>query len=210
MGASLHKLTSIAKPLATPSALSGAGEIPGSLRELLSFKNGFVALEGALLVLAGTDGSDGSGLPGVREWNAPTGWRRHYPYIDEPMLFFAMDLFAGQFGISERGVSRLEVETGDLVFHARSLEEWAEKMLRDYDFETGWSIARDWQAKNGALAISERLLPLTPFVLGGDYTVDNLVSVQLDQAMELLGGLSEQVRGVPDGATLTVRNWLRA
>jgi hypothetical protein len=48
-----------------------------------------------------------------------------------------------------------------------------------------------------------------PFILGGDFVVDNMVEVPAREAMRKLGHLYEQVRGVPDGTPLTVHGWLK-
>jgi hypothetical protein len=207
MGAAIRKLLSIAGPAIGPVPTSeDLGQIPDALGSMLAAKNGFVAFEGALLVLPA---SEVGPVPGINGWNASDGWRRRYSYCDSSIIFFAMDVFASQFGILRDMVYRLDVEAGDLNVHANSLEEWTGKMLRDYDYETGWSVAHDWQIRNRPLALNERLLPAQPFVLGGDYVVDNMRVVELREAMEWLGSLSEHVRVVPDGTVLTVKKWIR-
>jgi len=119
-----------------------------------------------------------------------------------------MDLFGGQFGVSQGAVWRLEVETGEVRAHSSCLEEWAERVLEDRDFETGWSLGQEWQRRNRALRMFERLLPVVPFAMGGDFVPDNLVAVELNEALRMYGLLSQQLEGVPDGTCLTVRGWL--
>src|SRR5262249_41658860 len=144
------------------------------LHRLLTKKNGFYAFESSLVVLPS---SSESKIPGVAEWNNPSGWRRNYEGLDRATLFFAEDAFANQYGLSHTGVLKLDPETGKVTQQAGSLRAWGRRILDDYDFETGWSVARHWQQRNGALEAGFRLLPKTPFVLGGDYVVDNLVAI---------------------------------
>ena len=90
----------------------------------------------------------------------------------------------------------------------RDLDEWAARVLADYDLETGWSLAHDSQARNGALPVGNRLVGRTPFVLGGEYTVGNLVPLALADAAEKLGGLYGQMKDSPDGTQITLKNWV--
>lgn len=186
------------------SELGVANSLVTELDELLRKRNGFFAFESALLVLPST--SDG-GVVGLDEWNHE-GWIRGFDRLPNPTLFFAQDVFAGQYGLTTSGVIGSEPETGEVTLYGPSLEEWAETVLRDYDVETGWSVAHEWQLKHGPLRAGDRLLPKKPFVLGGEYTADNLVAVEASQAMHKLATLYRQIRDVPDGTTLTVKDWL--
>ena len=202
----IEHLTRIASDSICPTAPASRVSLPDSLALLLTAKNGLFAFEGALLVLP-TEG-DGR-IPGLFQWNDNDGWRRHYPRLPGEILFFAMDAFACQFGVSTSGaIYRLESETGDLTLHSAGLAEWAEKVMLNYDFETGWSVAKEWQEHWGPLESGERLLGKHPFVLGGDYVVENLVALPCADAMKKLGRLAEQVAAVPEGSTVTIKDWL--
>jgi len=184
---------------------------PGSLLSdglavLLGKKNGFFAFESALLVLP----TQGSGeIPGLAEWNDAAGWRSAYPELRLEVVFFALDVFAGQFGVlPDETVVRLDPETGEVAPHSQSVADWAGRILNNYDFETGWSVAKDWQAKHKALRSGFRLLGKRPFVLGGDYEISNLVAVPCREAVAKLGALARQIRGQPDGTRITVKGWV--
>jgi hypothetical protein len=209
----IEKLVEIASAplsLQVPDLSSIPGVVTeGSFSELASLlgrRNGFYAFESALLVLP-TEGSEDH--PSLAEWNERGGWRARYPEVADDIVFFAQDLFACQFGISPRGIFRLDPESGALTRYSDSLEAWARKLLTNYDSETGWPVARDWQQRHGPLRRGFRLLPKMPFILGGDFVVDNMVEVPAREAMRKLGHLYEQVRGVPDGTPLTVHGWLK-
>ena len=185
-----------------PSRLTG---LPSSLSQLLAAKNGFFAFENALLVLPS---AGNKAIPGIPEWNQSTSWRRHYPKLSSEILFLALDAFSCQFGIDTAGkVYRLDSETAELQDHTPDLSAWAEKILAA-DLETGWSVAKEWQEHWGPLEPGERLLGKKPFILGGDYVLENLVAVPCRPAMEKLGGLASQIADVEDGTTVTVKGWL--
>jgi hypothetical protein len=143
------------------------------LKQLYEFKNGFRALDDALLVLpAETVGS----LPGLEKWNAKGGWRRWFE-LDEGLTFFAMDAVLRQFGVDEEGaVFRFDPVTEELVHFAADLDVWAERMISG---GAAQHLARQWQVMHRALMVEERLVPSA--------WGSTLVSMHLRDAMELLG-----------------------
>jgi len=207
---SVHRLLAIASaPLseALPEIppWNGAALLRSELERLLLKKNGFYAFESALHVLPG---SIVAGQPHLAEWNSPNGWRGLYSPAIESLFFFAQDAFASQFALSRSGVVRFNPESGEVEAVAPSVEDWARKVLEDFPFETGWTVAKEWQEEHGPLPAGHRLLPKRPFSLGGDYVANNLVAVPADRAMQMLGRLYSQIRSIPDGSPTTVRGWL--
>jgi hypothetical protein len=175
------------------------------LTNLLSVKNGFFAFENALLIFPSKPYQT---IPGLIEWNLESKWRRYYDHLQSNIIFFAEDLFSCQFGLTPKNIIRLEPETGEITVHSTSLEEWAQKIISDYDYETGWSVGKEWQEKNGPLPVGSRLLGKVPFVLGGDFVSENLVAVEAFEAMEKLGSLFKQIKNVPDGKKIKIRGWI--
>jgi hypothetical protein len=181
------------------------GKLVDPLVTVLSAKNGCVAFEGALLLFPTEPIGDS---PGLFEWNEAHGWRRCYSTIPAHCVFFAQDIFACQFGIMPDGVIRLNAETGEISAHSGDLNAWAAKVLEDYEFETGWSVGKEWQNRNGPLPLGWCLLGRRPFVLGGEYKVDNMVAVRSWDAMAKLSSLYQQIRDVPDGQQITIEGWV--
>lgn len=193
----LEKLVSIGTgPLAAGSP-AGA---PEQLVPLLELSNGFYAFESALHVFPA--GAAGSELPGLGEWNSATLWRDAYKELAEGLLFFAEDVFGGQFALRGSEVVTFEPETGEVEVLAGDIEQWAAAVLADYQLLTGFGLAHEWQSSHGALAPGTRLLPKRPFVLGGEFAVDNLYALPAAQGMRLRGQLALQIRDLPDGATI--------
>lgn len=176
------------------------------IHSMLQLKNGFAAFEAALVVFPATD----AGLvPGLDSWNRAEGWRRFYNgCIPAELVFFAEDLFGGQFGVMPSEIVRFDPEAGDIQHYANSLEDWARALLDNYAEDTGWPLAHEWQALHGPLSLAHRLLPRQPFVLGGDYVVENLVAVDNARVMENWGRLFQRIRSLPDGEAVTVSGWL--
>lgn len=180
-------------------------EIFSSLDNLLKLKNGFVAFESALYLLPTHDSLASKGLI---SWNDKNGWKSFYQF-DNQLLFFAQDVFASQYAISKDNIIKLNPESGEVEFHSTSLEMWADKILADYSYETGWEIASEWQKVYGiSLGSKYRLLPKKPFIIGGDYVIDNLVAVDSFTAAMKLGKLYSQIKGIPDGEKIVIKDWL--
>src|SRR5215813_6409344 len=204
----IEKLLSISsEPLApNPSAFPAflhSYALGTELFHMLEQKNGFFAFEFALHTFPLTS-DPGMGLEG---WNAPTLWRNGYHDLAEGLLFFAQDMLQDQFCLSRTNseVFRFHAETGQIAFMADSLEAWAGVILRNYETETGWSLAHEWQAKNGPLPLGKRLMPKTPFFLGGEYKIENLWAGDPLEGMLFKADLAMQTRSLPEGAKVKLK-----
>ena len=198
---------------ASPSLCSGitrlggllerlAGKRATDLQALLERRNGFYGLESALHV-RGT--CFASGELGLGEWNSLGGWRRSYGELADECLFFGADIFGQQFCIYREAVYRFDPETAGKEYFAASIEDWAGAILDDFEAQTGWPLAHEWQRQHGKLPQGTRLVPVTPFVLGGEFTVGNLRPVPSLEAMRFYADLAIQLRNVPDGTQVRLR-----
>lgn len=180
--------------------------IRSQLLQLLCRRNGFATFESALVVFPGCDSK---GVLGLSNWNFKLGWRRFYHGVISPnSICFAHDVFGGQFVISETGISKLDPESGEVTHYAASIDKWAQRLLNNYSEDTGWVLAHEWQVHYRPLLIAERLIPRQPFILGGDYSVSNLIAVNSVTAMEKWGRLYSAIRDIPDGTKATVYGWV--
>ena len=173
------------------------------LEPLYRLKNGFVAFESALYVLPVTTSGDG---PSIASLIGPeTFWAANYGSAWASTVPFAADVFGDLYALVEHDIVRFAIESGEQVRVAGSLEEWAEYVLQNYAEATGWPIAHHWQIRFGPLALGERLLPKIPFVLRGDYAIENLRVGGLFEGLRFGSDLARQIRHLPDGATVKFR-----
>lgn len=119
-------------------------------------------------------------------------------------LFFAEDIFGVQFCLREDGVFSFEPETGEFTWLAASLEHWSALILEEYSVLTGYPLAQDWQDQHGALPAGYRLVPKTPFIVGGEFTPDNLQAVRSEDAMRSRAQFAVQIRDLPEGTRIAV------
>ena len=178
----------------------GEDPIEQELFQLLDRKNGFYAFESALHVFP----SNTRWRISVERWNSATLWRNEYGSLADCLWFFAQDIFGRQFCIERGAVCLFDPETGKCDKIASDLEGWADCVLTDYDYFTGYSIARRWQEEHGAIPPDHRLFAKVPFVAGGQYEVSNLCLLEAVEGMRWRGNLARQINNLPDRAAITL------
>ena len=182
-----------------------AGEADGEFRgagELLRRRNGFYSFLGALHVFPTISSGDEISQP---EWNNDALWRSGYPDLGVEYVAFAEDLFGGQFLHSNSGVFQLEPETGEIEQIAVDVPGWCAAILDDPEVLTGYPLAEEWQTRNGRLPVGKRLIPRKPFVLGGEFSSENLMLVDSAESLRWRAELAAQIRDVPDGGKIVLR-----
>lgn len=169
------------------------------LTTLLNERNGFYGFESALHVFPlETDGEE----IGVIDWNDNKLWIDCYDDLARNAIFFAEDVFGGQFCIKEDGIYSFDPETGSFDYLAPDINEWCKKLLEDYEVLTGYPLANAWQKKHGLIPAGYRLVPKIPFVVGGQYELDNLYLEQSTVAMKARASIALQIRDVHDGSSI--------
>lgn len=184
-----------------PSTLLDPYKLGPELLNMLQGRNGFYTFESSLHVFPLTS----SNAMGLEEWNALSLWRNSYQDLAEGLLFFAEDAFQDQFCLSADAVLRFRAETGERVFLADSIENWAAVLLENYQQESGWPLASKWQAEHGPLQPGRRLMPKIPFLLGGEYSIDNLWAGDSVEGMRFKADIAIQTRDLPDGSTVRLQ-----
>src|SRR5262245_399550 len=209
METNLTKLASISSgalcddaPQIPEGLLSQSVVLGEQLIELLKNKNGFYAFDSALHLLpSGCKDSYTS----IEEWNNDNSWRKEYGDQIQGHLFFAEDVFGVQFALCNLGVRKFDPELGEFEDFATDLEEWAAKILEDYNYETGYQLAHDWQLQNGSIPTGKRLLPKIPFVLGGAYEVENLYAADELKRVMLRAVIWRQYSDLHDNSGIVLR-----
>ncbi|WP_020396257.1 hypothetical protein [Thiolinea disciformis] len=117
-------------------------------------------------------------------------------------LFFAEDVFGGQFCLRDSQIYTFDPETGAFEWLAHDLEGWAKAILSDYEMLTGYVFAHHWQEQHGSLLAGKRLLPKIPFVLGGEFILDNLYLGDAVTGMRFRASLAHQMKDLPNGTQI--------
>ena len=161
------------------------------LNNILKKKNGFYTFESALHFFSNNE---------IENITSLIKNRYQYDSI-ENCLFFAEDIFGNLFCYDNvlNIIFLLDLESGQKEELGSSFEEWAKKILEDYDYLTGYSIAHEWQVKNGSLNKNIRLFPEIPFILGGEYNINNLKEIEQMNGIKKKFELYKQIKDMHDG-----------
>lgn len=190
----LVRLLSIAGPaLGNPAA--GPSDAPATITPLLAARDGFLTNFAALHVFP-ADAPDGE--PGLASVHATL--ERAYGELLGGHRAFAQDLFGVLFTVHPDGICTFDPETAEHEVVAADLTGWAEAVLAEPEELLGAAFAFDWQERHGALRAGERLVPLLPFSLGGEYDDENLEPRATLTALRERGVLARALAGLPDGA----------
>ncbi|MGY2442399.1 SMI1/KNR4 family protein [Pseudomonas sp. SDO52101_S400] len=177
-----------------------AGVLADQLFGMLCRRNGFYALESALHVFPAQSNQHEIGMV---DWNESVLWRSDYRGMADGCLFFAEDVFGGQCCIKDNKIYTFDPETGGVEFLADDIESWAQILLSDYEVLTGYPLAHQWQEQNGKLPAAKRLLPKVPFILGGEFVLENLYLADAVKGMKSRANIANQIKNLPDGAGIS-------
>ncbi|WP_341839631.1 SMI1/KNR4 family protein [Chitinophaga caseinilytica] len=134
----------------------------------------------------------------------------HFGKLAEKLFAFGQDIFGYQFAFIEGSsdIVYFNSETGEKEIMANSFSEWLQVLEDKLDYYTGEPFMIDWIKEKGKLDIDARLIPIKPFVIGGDYEVDNLHVLHFPKYLEYYADMARQISVLPDGAAvrLTIRN----
>ncbi|MCW3010371.1 MAG: hypothetical protein JWO90_775 [Solirubrobacterales bacterium] len=191
----LPKLLSVASPGLGAAGGSVPGGLPASLAPLWAERDGWVAFWSALQVFPA---AAAGGVPSVAEVNAALA--EAFGELAAGHVAFGQDLFGVLFTWHEDHVCAFDPETAEHEPVADDVEGWAAALLAEPEELVGSAFAFDWQERHGAVEPGERLVPLLPFVLGGEYDDGNLEPRGSLQALRERAALARVVATLPDGA----------
>ena len=166
------------------------------LNRILEVKNGFYAFESALHFFSDKEIKLFSKL-----------MKEKYQYDGaENCLFFAEDVFGNLYCLDadQHMIYLLDLESGAREKFGASIEDWSENILNDYDYMTGYTVAHDWQERNGSLKNNERLFPKIPFVFGGEYNTDNLIAKNQFEVIDNKFNIYKQIKNIDDGELIII------
>ncbi len=128
------------------------------LETVLHLRDGFRALDGALLIRPSVSVAT---TAGIEAWNRLSGWRKPYATSSE-LLFFADDIFGYGFAMYRDAIVRFDPEHGTFEHYAFKLEAWAARVLDDKD-SLGVPELTAWrEASSSELRTTDKLQPSSP------------------------------------------------
>jgi hypothetical protein len=131
---------------------------------------------------------------------------REYGDISMGLIVFAQDIFGNQFAFNQNleKIVFFNIETGEQETVAPSFVEWTNVLLNDLEYFTGLNLAVSWKNKS-LLAFDERLCAKKPFVMGGEYSLNNLYASKFPDYLAANANIARQVYNLPDGTDVKLK-----
>ncbi|MDX2173675.1 MAG: hypothetical protein SFY56_11190 [Bacteroidota bacterium] len=124
--------------------------------------------------------------------------------INENVKCFASDLFGNQFCWNGYEIIFFNNETCEMEPLAKNFREWVNVILEDINYFTGNSILNLWEEIMLPLEFSEKLVPIKPFVLGGEYHPNNLRPLNFIESIKYNSEIAKQIFDLPDGTEIKI------
>lgn len=164
-------------------------------------KNGFHAFESAFVCLP--IGATPY-YPGLFDLTLSPPWRKDASSPAHGGLIFALNGLSEIFCLLDKEIIHVDLQ-GD-----RALEVWPDvetfcsDLVENFELHTAYTLVHAWQEQNGPLPLGHLLIPITPFVFGGEYSHDNLAAVPSSEAIDHVHNLGIQLRGLEDGESVMI------
>lgn len=132
-------------------------------------------------------------------------FKGEYGFIGQNILTFGQDVFGNQFAfdLSSFEVIFFNIETGERTVIASNFLGWVEAILHDNEYLTGIRISEAWKI-NSKLEFNQRLCPKIPFILGGEYSLDNLYATSFPDFIKSNAAIAIQVFNLPNGTEFKI------
>lgn len=129
--------------------------------------------------------------------------KREYKELFNGLVAFAQDVFGNQFAFNtlENCVVLFNIETAEQKNVAQSFEDWLIILETDLDYFAGVSYARKWKEHN-ELGLDQRILPEVPFVIGGEYNLENFDISTFPYYISYNAQLAKQIFNLKDGESI--------
>jgi hypothetical protein len=123
-----------------------------------------------------------------------------YGNIIRGLTSFGQDLFGNQFCFNQANsnIVLFNSETGEIEPIASSYIDWVNVLDSDLEYFTGINILENWRSKN-QFNFYQRLCPKIPFIMGGEFKVDNLYAGKFPEFLTAYANIAKQIYNLPDG-----------
>jgi hypothetical protein len=132
-------------------------------------------------------------------------FKEEYGFLDKIPYFFACDLFGNQFGFDSKEIVFFNLETCKSEPVAKNFEDWMGVIIEKSNYYSGESILLDWENVLSPIELNQRLVPRTPFVIGGEYSPKNMLAVDCIKTINYNASIARQIYNVPDGTLIELK-----
>lgn len=118
---------------------------------------------------------------------------------------FGQDIFGYQFAFDTKtcAIVLFNIETAERQPMAKDFSNWLDIFQKRKDYYSGAPYAQAWQEAY-PLAPSQRLVPKKPFVLGGEFAMANLYTLDFPKYLAYNADLAKQIVNLKDGQQVSI------
>jgi hypothetical protein len=124
--------------------------------------------------------------------------------LKEDLFFFGCDLFGNQFAYVNNEICMFNIETGERELIASNFNKFLDILIADRNYYTGESILIQWNDLMIPVDFKQRLVPIKPFVIGGEYSPNNMRAVDFFETLSYNASIARQIYDLPDGTDLEI------
>ncbi len=130
-------------------------------------------------------------------------FRVSFRELSKDIWFFAEDIFGNPYGFYDNNVILFNLETSDKEIVAKDFSGWLNEINNDIDYYTGQSLAQKLNKEDKfQLSCGKRLGAKYPFVIGGEYTIENLTLKGFKDNIGYNASIAKQIADLPDGSAI--------
>lgn len=128
-----------------------------------------------------------------------------YGEIFEGLVSFGQDIFGMQFCFDtvRNVVVFFDSESGERKNIASDFMGWISVVESDLEYYTGLNVLKTWLSFE-KFHYQQRLCPKIPFIMGGEYKMDNLYSANFPNSINAYANIARQVYNLPDGTQVKI------
>lgn len=129
-----------------------------------------------------------------------------YGDICKDLTFIGEDVFGNQFCYNINSYFFMfNIESGELTELSFGFDDFIKKIKEDSDYLTGESMLTINIENIGNLSSGYRYCPKLPFILGGEYSSENLVLKTYIENLEFSSSIYHQIKDLPDGSDFEIK-----
>lgn len=113
-----------------------------------------------------------------------------------------INVFGEPFFDNAKEVFKISPETGEREIVCQS-DKFNLASLDNY--WTGDSLKQQWEAINGLIQNGHYLVPITPFTLGGEFEIANLMCIPEVEMIGYYKKIRDAINILPDGAAVQIK-----
>lgn len=136
-------------------------------------------------------------------------FHKYFGKLTDNLFSFGQDIFGFQFAFVKDSTQIIyfNSETGEREVMGNNFNDWLQVLDSRLEYYTGEPLMKDWIKEKGPIAPEVRLIPIKPFVIGGDYEIYNLHTLAFPKYLDYYSDIAHQISNIPDGTPvkLTVK-----